>query len=54
MFYIYHGIYGIHYDYKSTRSAKLMEKQAKREKLAEKSQKTAKDGKKILNLKKKY
>ena len=23
---------GIHYDYKSTRSAKLMEKQAKREK----------------------
>ena len=28
---------GIHYDYKSTRSAKLMEKQAKREKkLAEK------------------
>ena len=30
---------GIHYDYKSTRSAKLMEKQAKREKkLAEKKQ----------------
>jgi hypothetical protein len=28
---------GIHYDYKSTKSAKLMEKQAKREKkLAEK------------------
>ena len=31
---------GIHYDYKSTRSAKLMEKQAKRErKLAEKKAK---------------
>ena len=30
---------GIHYDYKSTKSAKLMKKQAKRErKLAEKSQ----------------
>ena len=29
---------GIHYDYKSTKSAKLMEKQAKREKkLAEKN-----------------
>ena len=37
---------GIHYDYKSTRSAKLMEKQAKREKkLAEKKAKRlAKDG----------
>ena len=37
---------GIHYDYKSTRSAKLMEKQAKREKkLAEKNaRKLAKDG----------
>ena len=56
---------GIHYDYKSTRSAKLMEKQAKREKkLAErKAKRLAKEGpkkdqdkskildaKKILNL----
>ena len=40
---------GIHYDYKSTRSAKLMEKQAKREKkLAEKKAKRlAKEGAKI-------
>ena len=37
---------GIHYDYKSTKSAKLMEKQAKREKkLAEKKAKRlAKEG----------
>ena len=37
---------GIHYDYKSTKSAKLMEKQAKKEKkLAEKkAKKLAKDG----------
>ena len=37
---------GIHYDYKSTKSAKLMEKQAKREKkLADKKAKRlAKDG----------
>ena len=37
---------GIHYDYKSTRSAKLMEKKAKREKkLAEKKAKRlAKEG----------
>ena len=37
---------GIHYDYKSTKSAKLMEKQAKREKkLAEKrAKKLAKGG----------
>ena len=37
---------GIHYDHKSTKSAKLMEKQAKRErKLAEKKAKRlAKDG----------
>ena len=37
---------GIHYDYKSTKSAKLMEKQAKREKkLAEKrAKKQAKTG----------
>ena len=37
---------GIHYDYKSTKSAKLMEKQAKRErKLAErKKKKLAKEG----------
>ena len=37
---------GIHYDYKSTKSAKLMEKQAKRErKLAEKkAKKAAKEG----------
>ena len=37
---------GIHYDYKSTRSAKLMEKQAKREKkLAERrAKKMAKEG----------
>ncbi len=34
---------GIHYDYKSTRGAKAMEKQAKREKkLAEKELKTSK------------
>tara|TARA_B100000886_G_scaffold84760_1_gene55468 strand:+ start:61 stop:261 length:201 start_codon:yes stop_codon:yes gene_type:complete len=40
---------GIHYDYKSTKSAKLMEKQAKREKkLAEKKAKRlAKDGPKL-------
>ena len=40
---------GIHYDYKSTKSAKLMEKQAKREKkLAEKKAKRlAKEGQKI-------
>ncbi len=39
---------GIHYDYKSTKSAKLMEKQAKRQKkLAEKKAKRlAKDGSK--------
>ena len=39
---------GIHYDYKSTKSAKLMEKQAKREKkLAEKKAKRlAKEGQK--------
>jgi len=37
---------GIHYDYKSTRGAKAMEKQAKREKkLAErKAKRAAKDG----------
>ena len=37
---------GIHYDYKSTKSAKLMEKQAKREKkLADKkAKKLAKEG----------
>tara|TARA_B100001027_G_scaffold122653_1_gene84732 strand:+ start:84 stop:278 length:195 start_codon:yes stop_codon:yes gene_type:complete len=47
---------GIHYDYKSTKSAKLMEKQAKREKkLAEKKAKRLakeglkKDDKKILD-----
>ena len=43
---------GIHYDYKSTKSAKLMEKQAKRErKLAEKKAKRlAKEGpKKDIN-----
>jgi len=44
---------GIHYDYKSTKSAKLMEKQAKREKkLAEKKAKRlAKDGPKKEELK---
>ena len=44
---------GIHYDYKSTRSAKLMEKQAKREKkLAEKKAKRlAKEGPKKEELK---
>ena len=46
---------GIHYDYKSTKSAKLMEKQAKREKkLAEKrAKREAKDGskKEIVNKK---
>ncbi len=42
---------GIHYDYKSTKSAKLMEKQAKREKkLAEKKAKRlAKEGPKKIN-----
>ncbi len=41
---------GIHYDYKSTKSSKLMEKQAKREKkLAEKKAKRqAKEGPKKL------
>ena len=41
---------GIHYDYKSTKSAKLMEKQAKREKkLAErKAKRLAKEGLKDL------
>ena len=40
------NLMGIHYDYKSTRSAKLMEKQAKREKkLAErKAKRQAKEG----------
>jgi hypothetical protein len=44
---------GIHYDYKSTKSAKLMEKQAKKEKkLAEKKAKRlAKDGSKKEDLK---
>ena len=44
---------GIHYDYKSTKSAKLMEKQAKREKkLAEKKAKRiAKEGVKKDELK---
>ena len=42
---------GIHYDYKSTKSAKLMEKQAKRErKLAEKKAKRlAKEGGKKID-----
>ncbi len=46
---------GIHYDYKSTKSAKLMEKQAKRErKLAEKKAKRlAKEGSKEDKLKEK-
>ena len=46
---------GIHYDYKSTKSAKLMEKQAKREKkLAEKKAKRlAKDGHKSEEIKSK-
>ena len=46
---------GIHYDYKSTKSAKLMEKQAKREKkLAEKKAKRlAKEGNKKDELKEK-
>ena len=44
---------GIHYDFKSTRSAKLMEKQAKREKkLAErKAKRLAKEGAKSENKK---
>ena len=44
---------GIHYDYKSTKSAKLMEKQAKRErKLAEKKAKRlAKEGPKKVDAK---
>jgi hypothetical protein len=46
---------GIHYDYKSTKSAKLMEKQAKREKkLAEKKAKRlAKDSNKKDEIKSK-
>tara|TARA_E500000331_G_C16615648_1_gene437841 strand:- start:232 stop:432 length:201 start_codon:yes stop_codon:yes gene_type:complete len=46
---------GIHYDYKSTKSAKLMEKQAKREKkLAEKkAKKLAKEGPKKEDIKSK-
>ena len=46
---------GIHYDYKSTKSAKLMEKQAKREKkLAEKKAKRlARDGDKKFEEKQK-
>ncbi len=49
---------GIHYDYKSTRSAKLMEKQAKREKklaerkakrLAKEAPKKEQDKSKILD-----
>ena len=46
---------GIHYDYKSTRSAKLMEKQAKRErKLAErKAKRLAKEGPKKEEVKNK-
>ena len=46
---------GIHYDYKSTKSNKLMEKQAKREKkLAEKKAKReAKEGPKIKEEKEK-
>ena len=46
---------GIHYDYKSTKSAKLMEKQAKREKkLAEKKAKReAKEGIKKEEIKEK-
>jgi len=46
---------GIHFDYKSTKGAKLMEKQAKREKkLAEKKAKRlAKEGSKTEELKKK-
>ena len=46
---------GIHYDYKSTKSAKLMEKQAKREKkLAEKKAKRlAKDNDKKEEIKEK-
>ena len=42
---------GIHYDYKSTKSAKLMEKQAKREKkLAEKKAKRLSNRIKLLNV----
>ena len=46
---------GIHYDYKSTKSAKLMEKQAKREKkLAEKKAKRlAKEGQNKISSKEK-
>ena len=54
----YHGkvaLAGIHYSYKNTRSAKLMEKQAKRaKKLAErKEKKLAKEGSKIEETKSK-
>ena len=46
---------GIHYDYKSTKGMKLMEKQAKREKkLAEKKAKReAKEGPMVINEEKK-
>ena len=37
---------GIHYDYKSTKSAKLMEKQAKRKKALKKAKRLAKEGSK--------
>ncbi|MDC0632757.1 hypothetical protein OAP22_02385 [Candidatus Pelagibacter ubique] len=50
MIYTYGGNFmGIHYDYKSTKGNKLMEKQAKREKkLAEKKAKReAKEGPKV-------
>jgi hypothetical protein len=55
-FFYYRGkiaMAGIHYDYKSTRSAKLMEKQAKREKkLAErKAKRLAKEGSKKDDIK---
>ena len=48
-YYEYNGplwLCGIHYDYKSTKSAKLMEKQAKREKklLERKAKREAKEG----------
>ena len=45
---------GIHYDYKSTRSAKAMQKKAKREKkLAErKAKRTAKEGPKKVEIEK--
>ena len=55
MIYIYLVILSIHYDYKSTKSAKLMEKQAKKRKKAcrKKAKRLAKEGPKKTMIKQK-